>query len=138
VISWPERAANPRKSDMTEIDQKALYATIVGHVPPEISKRIEVGMEVDPELTRMFEDIRLHVMKSEVLGDKIVQMLLFGMMATRLVEAPTRYHAVASKMAGATKQELYAVAGLALLTGGMRSYNAAGAAINDAFQDDTA
>ena len=121
---------------MNEIDQETLYATIVGHVPPEISKRIAVGMAADPKLTRMFEEIRLHIMKSQVLDDKTVQMLLFGMMATRLVGPPTRYHAVASKMAGATKEELYAVAGLTLLTGGMRSYNTAGAAIADAFGDD--
>ena len=118
---------------MAEIDQKRYYEDIVGHVPPEISKRIEVGMEVDPKLTKMFEDLRIHVMKSEVINDKTVQMLLFGMMAAKLVAAPTRYHAVAAKMAGASKEELYAVAGLALLAGGMRSYNTAGAAIAEAF-----
>ena len=122
---------------MTDINEEALYATIVGHVPPEISKRIKVGMAVDPKLTTMFEDIRLHIMKSDVLDPKMVQMMLFGMMETRLVGPPTRYHAVASKMAGATEAELYAVAGLTLLTGGMRSYNTAGAAIADAFSDDT-
>ncbi len=121
---------------MTQIDEEALYATIVGHVPPEISKRIKVGMKVDPKLTTMFEDIRLHVMKSDVLDDKTVQLLLFGMMATRLVGPPTKYHAIASKMAGATMEELNAVAGLTLLTGGMRSYNTAGAAIADAFEEE--
>jgi len=118
---------------MSEIDEHSLYANIVGHVPPEISKRIKVGMQVDPKLTKMFEEIRLHVMKSDILDDKTVQLLLFGMMATRLVGPPTRYHAVASKLAGATMEELNAVAGLALLAGGMRSYNTAGAAIADAF-----
>lgn len=121
---------------MPEIDEATLYAGIVGHVPPEISKRIEVGMKVDPKLTKMFEDIRLHIMKSETLDDKTVQMMLFGMMATRLVGPPTKYHAVASRMAGATMEELYAVAGLTLLTGGMRSYNTAGAAIAEAFADE--
>jgi alkylhydroperoxidase/carboxymuconolactone decarboxylase family protein YurZ len=121
---------------MVEIDEEALYATIVGHVPAEISKRIKVGMKVDPKLTTMFEDIRLHVMKSDVLDDKTVQLLLFGMMATRLVGPPTRYHAIASKMAGATMEELHAVAGLTLLAGGMRSYNTAGAAIADAFEEE--
>lgn len=118
---------------MEKIDEQRLYANIVGHVPPEISDRIKVGMEADPKLTKMFEDIRLHVMESEVLDTKTVQMLLFAMMAAKLVGPPTKYHAVAAKMAGATMEELYAVAGLTLLAGGMRSYNTAGAAIADAF-----
>ncbi len=121
---------------MDEIDEHTLYAGIVGHTPPEISARIKVGKKVDPKLTGLFEDLRLHVMKSDVLDDKTVQMLLFGMMATRLVGPPTKYHAVASKMAGATMAELHAVAGLALLAGGMRSYNTAGAAIAEAFADE--
>jgi 4-carboxymuconolactone decarboxylase len=118
---------------MTKIDEKRLYADIVGHIPPEISKRIQVGMQADPKLTKMFEDIRLHVMESDVLDAKTVQMILFAMMAARLIGPPTEYHAVAAKMAGASKEELYAVAGLTLLAGGMRSYNTAGAAIAAAF-----
>lgn len=120
---------------MTEIDEQRLYAQIVGHVPPEISDRIKVGLEADPKLTKMFEDIRLHVMESDVLDAKTVQMLLFGMMAAKLIGPPTKYHAVAAKMAGATKEELYAIAGLTLLAGGMRSYNTAGAAILAAFEN---
>jgi 4-carboxymuconolactone decarboxylase len=118
---------------MTEIDEQRLYANIVGHVPSEISDRIKVGMEADPKLTKMFEDIRLHVMESDVLDAKTVQMILFAMMAAKLIGPPTEYHAVAAKMAGASKEELYAVAGLTLLAGGMRSYNTAGAAIAAAF-----
>ena len=122
---------------MKEINEKELYGNIVGHVPPEITARIMVGLEADPKLTHMFEDIRLHIMQPDALDAKTVQLLLFGMMSAKLVSAPTQYHAVAAKMAGATKEELYAVAGLALLAGGMRSYNEAGAAIAAAFEDGT-
>lgn len=118
------------------IDKKDLYENIVGHVPPEISERIKVGLETDAELTHMFEELRLHIMRPEALDEKTVQLLLFGMMSARLISAPIRYHAVAAKMAGAGKDELYAVAGLALLAGGMRSYNEAGAAIAAAFAND--
>jgi 4-carboxymuconolactone decarboxylase len=118
------------------IDEKQLYENVVGHVPPEIAERIKVGLETDPKLTQMFEDIRIHIMQSDVLDAKTVQLLLFGMMSARLISAPIRYHAVAAKMAGAGKDELYAVAGLALLAGGMRSYNEAGAAIAEAFDKD--
>lgn len=121
---------------MTKIDEQRLYADIVGHVPAEISDRIRVGMQADPKLTEMFEDIRLHVMESDVLDAKTVQMLLFAMMAAKLIGPPTEYHAVAAKMAGASMEELYAVAGLTLLAGGMRSYNTAGAAIAAAFDTD--
>lgn len=116
-----------------EIDETRLYAKVVGHVPPEISDRIKVGMQTDPKLTQMFEDLRIHVMTPETLDAKTVQLLLFGMMSAKLVSEPTRYHAVAAKMAGASMDELYSVAGLALLAGGMRSYNEAGAAIASAF-----
>lgn len=115
------------------IDEKNLYENIVGHVPPEISKRIKVGLQTDPKLTHMFEDLRIHIMEPESLDPKTVQLMLFGMMAARLIGAPTRYHAVAARKAGASMEELYAVAGLALLAGGMRSYNEAGAAIAVAF-----
>lgn len=120
---------------MEDIDEKRLYEDIVGQVPPEISERIKVGMMTDPRLTGMFEELRLHIMETENLDKKTVQLLLFGMMAAKLVGPPTRYHAVAAKMAGASREELYAVAGLALLAGGMRSYNTAGAAIAGAFGD---
>ena len=123
---------------MKDIDEQRLYADIVGHIPPEISQRIRVGMATDPKLTRMFEALRLHVMEPEHLDAKTVQLLLFGMMAAKLVGPPTRYHAVAAKMAGASQDELYAVAGLALLAGGMRSYNTAGAAIAAAFDQTSA
>ena len=119
------------------INETDLYENIVGHVPPEISERIKVGLETDPELTRMFEELRIHIMRSKVLDEKTVQLLLFGMMSARLISAPILYHAVAAKMAGASKDELYAVAGLALLAGGMRSYNEAGAAIAAAFENES-
>lgn len=118
------------------INEKELYENIVGHMPPEIADRIRVGLEADPKLTEMFEDIRLHIMKPDALDEKTVQLLLFGMMSARLISDPIRYHAVAAKMAGASKEELYAVAGIALLAGGMRSYNEAGAAIAKAFDDE--
>lgn len=118
------------------IDENELYANIVGHVPSEISDRIRIGMEADPKLTEMFEDIRRHIMTPGSLDAKTVQLLLFGMMSARLISAPIRYHAVAAKLAGASKEELYAVAGLTLLVGGMRSYNEAGAAIAEAFDNE--
>ena len=120
---------------MTEIDTKRLYEEVIGFVPPEISARIEVGLQTDPALTKMFEDLRIHVMEPDALDTKTVQLMIFGMMAAKLVAAPTRYHAVAAKMAGAGRDELHAVAGLALLVGGMRSYNMAGAAIAEAFEN---
>ncbi|MEE4299457.1 MAG: carboxymuconolactone decarboxylase family protein [Pseudomonadales bacterium] len=119
-----------------DVKPEELYERTIGRLPPEIAERIALGMEVDPELTRLFEAIRIHVMEPEALDVKTVQLLLFGMMATRLASAPIRYHADAAKRAGASREELYAVAGLALLTGGMRSYNEAGAAIAAAFRDD--
>ena len=123
------------ESDITldELDMQALYGDIVGHVPEEISDRITVGMRADPKMTRMFEELRRHLFQSENLEPKVIQLLLFGMMAAKLAGPPVRYHAVAAKLAGATEEELYAVAGLSLLAGGMRSFNTAGAAIAEAF-----
>ena len=117
-------------------DPEEVYNRTIGQFPPEIAERVALGMDVDPELTRMFEALRIHVMEPASLDVKTVQLLLFGMMATRLASAPIRYHAAAAKRAGASREELYAVAGLSLLTGGMRSYNEAGAAIAAAFRDD--
>ena len=119
-----------------DVEPEERYGRTIGHLPPEIAERIALGMEVDPELPRLFEAIRIHVMEPATLDVNTVQLLLFGMMATRLASAPIRYHADSAKRAGSSHQELYAVAGLALLTGGTRSYNEAGAAIAAAFRDD--
>ena len=121
---------------MEKIDKTRLYANMVGHVPPEIEARIRLGEEVDPQLTQLFETLRLHVLEPDCLDRKTVQLLLFAMMAVKPLDAPTRCHAMAAHRAGATIEELHAVAGLALLVGGMRSYNVAGAAIAEAFATD--
>ena len=120
---------------MTNLDKGKYYQETIGRIPPEISDRIDVGLEADPKLTEMFEELRMHILTATVLDKKTVQVMLFGMMAAKLIEAPTRYHAAAARAEGATKEELYAVAGLALLVGGMRSFNIAGAAIAEAFRD---
>lgn len=113
---------------MSTVDKKKLYEDTIGRIPQEISDRIDIGMQADPKLTEMFEEMRMHILTATVLDKKTVQLMLFGMMSAKLIDAPTRYHACAAKIEGATKEELYAVAGLALLVGGMRSYNTAGAA----------
>ncbi len=118
---------------MNDDDKQKLYGDVVGHIPREISDRITVGLKADPKMTQMFEELRLHLFQSEHLEPKVVQLLLFGMMSVKLAGPPVQYHAVAAKLAGASEEELYAVAGLALLAGGMRSYNNAGAAIFSAF-----
>ena len=36
---------------MTKIDQKKYYEDTIGRIPPEISDRIDVGLQADPKLT---------------------------------------------------------------------------------------
>ena len=119
----------------TQEDYEKIYAELIGFVPPRIQNRIRLGLEVDPELLRQTEQIRQTAMYPSCFDVKTSQLILVGILLAHAAPA-AEFHARAAKRAGATKEELHAVAGLAFLFRGLPAFNLAAEIINKIFDED--
>ncbi|MBI3637519.1 MAG: carboxymuconolactone decarboxylase family protein [Candidatus Rokubacteria bacterium] len=86
---------------------RKFYEELIGFVPPRIQARTEIGSRVDPEGLEL---------------QKTSQLMLFGILLALGGDAG-RLHAIAARRAGATWEELWAVAGLAYLFRGLPAAN---------------
>ena len=112
-----------------------IYQELIGFAPPRIRHRIKLGLEVDPELLDMVERLREKAMYPTCMDTKTAQLILFAVLLSHVSPA-SEYHAWAAKRAGAGKQELHAVAGLAFLFRGLPAFNLAAEVINKIFAED--
>jgi len=119
----------------TEEDYYPIYEELLGFVPPKIQQRVALGLEVAPDTLEAVEQMRRQVMYPEALDVKTAQMILFACLLTNLAPA-AKIHAIAAKRAGATKEELHAVAGLAFLFRGLSAFNNGAQIINEVFSGD--
>ena len=119
----------------TARDYIEAYEALLGYVPPSIQHRISLGLECDPGLLDKLEELRNTAMYPGCIDEKTVQMILFAVLLAQLAPA-ARGHAIAAKRAGATKQELHAVAGLTFLFRGLSAFNIGAEIINEIFADD--
>ena len=101
------------------------YHSLLGFVSPRIRSRLAKGAEIDPELVRMQEQLRQHAMFPSCFDTKTAQLMLFGMLLVLDTDA-ARIHGWAAYRAGASWEELHAVAGLAFLYRGVPAMNRAG------------
>lgn len=113
-------------------DYFAIYKDLIGFTPPRIQERIHLGLEVDPELLDQVEKIRANAMYPKVFDTKTTQLMLFGILLAQVLPA-AEFHAQAAKRAGATREELHAVAGLAFLFRGLPAFNIGAEIINKVF-----
>jgi 4-carboxymuconolactone decarboxylase len=90
-------------------------------VPPRIAARFE-HLGDDNEVLLAQERLRNLVMYPEALDQKTVQLVLFGILHSKLSDA-AKIHGLAARRAGATWQELQAVIDLAFLFTGMSAAN---------------
>lgn len=118
-------------SEIDGIEQH--YKDVLGFVPERIHRRLELGLKTAPEMTRAVERARLELLEPEALDLKTSQMMAFGMLLMNLSQAAEN-HAVAALRAGASVQELQAVAGLAFVFRGIGAVNLAGDAITAALK----
>ena len=121
----------------TQEDYEKIYSELIGFVPPRIQNRIRLGLEVDPELLRQTEQIRQTAMYPNCFDVKTSQLILVGILLAHVAPA-AEFHARAAKRAGATKEELHAVAGLAFLFRGLPAFNLGAEIINKIFDEDAA
>ena len=115
-------------------DLEARYTDMIGFTPPKIAKRLKLGMNVDPKLLVALEDWRIAALTPDALDQKSVQLISFAILLVQTSEAAAN-HARAAVKAGATCEELHAVAGLAALFRGLAAFNLAGEIISALFPD---
>ncbi|MGH8237263.1 MAG: carboxymuconolactone decarboxylase family protein [Steroidobacteraceae bacterium] len=120
----------------TAQDYHQIYEELIGFTPPRIRERIQLGLECDPELLDQVERIRAKAMYPSCFDIKTTQLMLFGILLGQVLPA-AEFHARAACRAGASKQELHAVAGLAFLFRGLPAFNLGAEIINQVFATST-
>ena len=121
----------------TQSEYEAIYEQLIGFTPPRIKNRIRAGLELDPELLDLVENLRSRAMYPRSMDVKTAQMILFAVLLTQVSPA-SEFHGRAAKRAGATKAELHDVAGLAFLFRGLPAFNLAAEVINKIYDEDKA
>lgn len=109
------------------------YKHVLGFVPDRIHSRISLGIQTAPEMTEGIEHLRAQLLEPQALELKTSQLMAFGMLLMNLSQAAEN-HAVAALRAGATVQELQAVAGIAFVFRGIPAINLSGDAIAGALK----
>lgn len=104
---------------------EARYRDLLGYVSPRIHDRLQKGGELAPDLVRLQEALRDQAMFNPCFDAKTTQLMLFGMLLVLSADA-AKTHGWAAYRAGASWEELHAVAGLAFLYRGMPAMNLAG------------
>jgi alkylhydroperoxidase/carboxymuconolactone decarboxylase family protein YurZ len=113
----------PPKVDARRLgEMRKFYEELIGFVPPRIQARTEVGSRVDPDGLELQEEARAHFMYPKCFDVKTSQLMLFGILLGLMGDAG-RLHALAARRAGATWEELWAVAGFAYLFRGLPAAN---------------
>ncbi len=109
------------------------YEELIGFVPPRIQERIKLGLDVDAELLEMVEALRSRAMYPQCFDVKTAQLILFAVLLSHVAPA-SEYHARGAVRAGATREELHAVAALAFLFRGLPAFNLGAEVINKIFE----
>jgi len=112
---------------------EANYKHILGFVPERIHNRIKLGVESAADMTIGIENLRAQLLEPAALDLKTSQLMAFGMLLMNLSQAAEN-HAVAALRAGASVQELQAVAGIAFVFRGIPAINLSGEAIAGALK----
>ena len=103
-------------------ERNAIYAELIGFVPPRIEARMAVTGALDPTLLEMQEKMREHGMYPKCFDTKTAQLMLFGMLLMDMSDA-AQLHAIAARRAGASWEEMQAVISLCFLFRGLPAAN---------------
>ena len=112
---------------------EANYKQVLGFVPDRIHARIALGANTAAKMTLGVETLRAQLLEPDALDLKTSQLMAFGMLLMNLSQAAEN-HAVAALRAGASVQELQAVAGIAFVFRGIPAINLSGDAIGGALK----
>lgn len=112
-----------------------IYNELLDYVPPRIQNRVKLGLECDPDLLDKVEEVRKAAMYPDCMDVKTAQMILFAVLLAHLAPA-AKIHLTAAKRAGATKEEMHAVAGLTFLFRGLSAFNIGAEMISEVYAAD--
>lgn len=112
---------------------EAVYQKLIGYMPPRMKQRVQRGLRIDPKFTEMVETLRDHAVAPKALDLKTSQLIAFGILLNNLSHAAVN-HGCAALRAGATEQDLHAVAEMAFLFRGLPALNFAEEAIAGALE----
>ena len=114
-------------------DIENIYRKLIGYMPPRMKDRVKRGLRLDPEFTSQVEALRDHAVAPKALDLKTSQLIAFGILLNNLSHAAVN-HGCAALRAGATEEELHAVAEMAFLFRGLPALNFAEEAIAGALE----
>lgn len=112
---------------------EAIYQKLIGYMPPRMKQRVQRGLRIDPKFTEMVEALRDHAVAPKALDLKTSQLIAFGILLNNQSHAAVN-HGCAALRAGATEEELHAVAELAFLFRGLPALNFSEEAIAGALE----
>jgi len=114
-------------------DIENIYVKLIGYMPGRMKDRVKRGLRIDPEFTGMVETLREHAVAPKALDLKTSQLIAFGILLNNLSHAAVN-HGCAALRAGASEEELHAVAEMAFLFRGLPAINFAEEAIAGALE----
>lgn len=106
------------------------YREMLGFVPPRVAARFAQLEQEDPELLLAQEALRARVIYPDAVDQKTVQLIVFGILASKLSDA-AKLHGLAARRAGATDEQLRATIALASLFSGVSVNNRGPALLAD-------
>ena len=118
----------------TQEEYQEIYEELIGFTPPRIQNRIRAGLECDPEILDMVENIRTKAMYPDSMDTKTAQMVLFGILLSHVAPA-AEFHGRGAQRAGASKKELHDIAALAFLFRGLPAFNLGAELINKIYDE---
>lgn len=115
----------------TPDDWAATYEEMFGFVPPFVEARLTEQARLDPEFLHALETLRARAFANPALDAKTAQLVAFAVLHSHLRPAAAN-HLVGARRAGATWEEIHAVAEVVAVLGALGSANRIGELLRDA------
>jgi alkylhydroperoxidase/carboxymuconolactone decarboxylase family protein YurZ len=104
------------------------YVASFGEFPTFPRERMALGAEISPQATETAEEFRRQALYSDVLDNKMAQLVAFALLVSR-ASAGAYWHAKAARKYGASWPELHKVMEIAALMNGVSAFNEGGQAL---------
>ncbi|NGM86962.1 carboxymuconolactone decarboxylase family protein [Parapusillimonas sp. SGNA-6] len=98
------------------------YRDMAGFLPPRVEARLAITGSLDPKMVEFQEQVRAHALNTDCFDEKMVQLIIFGMLVCELSDAAV-IHGVAARKAGATWKEMQSIINLAFVFRGVSAAN---------------
>ena len=128
--------ADALPNEYQEIIEK-FYTEPYGEVPPPIASRMAAGAELAPDFNMFVEKMRTNAFFSDVLDQKTTQLIVLGILAG--IGTPgCYYHVKSARKYGASWEEIFKTAEIAMFIKGNTALVDVGEAIGRVYQEEKA